>query len=99
MTKRVTIRRGRQEKVAPSILADGGSLAGTTISGQRVLLSDLANWINTSMQGSAENLDAFLNEQGIRRLSRVVPVPPQIRTTTPRAEINLVVRSCQCTRE
>lgn len=90
MTKRVTIRRGRQEKVAPSILADGGSLVGTTISGQRVLLSDLANWINTSMQGRAENLDAFLNEQGIRSLSRALPVPPpQIRTTTPRAEIEI----------
>lgn len=93
MTKRVTIRRDKLQQVVPSVPADDGSMAGTMISGKRVLLADLAKWISNSMQGRAENLDAFLNEQGIQRMTRVDPwasLPPlQVRTTDRRAEVEM----------
>lgn len=90
MTKRVTIRRDKLQQVVPSAPADDGSMAGTMISGQRVLLADLAKWISANMQGRAENLDAFLNEQGMRGMTRAMSLPPlQIRTTDRRAEVEM----------
>ncbi len=90
MTKRVTIRRDKLQQVVPSVPADDGSMAGTMISGKRVLLADLAKWISNSMQGRAENLDAFLHEQGMRGMTRAMPLPPlQIRTTERRAEVEM----------
>ncbi len=91
MTRRITIRRAMPESTTLPAPVDDGSRAVATISGQRVLLSDLARWISTRMQGRADNLDAFLNEHGMQSMTRntiwssLPPLP--IRTTARRAEV------------